>query len=98
MEANMNKEKISKILDELTAEPYPFRALLRRYDLSQSELAGYMSVCQTAVSKWCKLTPALSPHNFFNLYIAVLIMEDTYTPTEELKQMEGEDNGKERLA
>ena len=97
----MNKEKqmqVSKILDELHSEPYPFRALLRRYKLSQRELADYMCVCQTAVSKWCKLQPTLTPHNYFNLYIAVLIMEDTYTSPEELKQMEEEENGEERMA
>lgn len=97
----MNKEKqmqVTKILEELHKEPYPFRALLRKYNLTQNQLASYMCVCQTAVSKWCKLQPILSPHNYFNLYIAVLIMEDRYMSPEEIKEMEEEANGEERMA
>ena len=72
----MDKEKVSKILEELKAEPFPFRALLYKFNLSQRELGDYMCVCQGAVSKWCKLTPPLTPHNEFNLYMSVLIMTD----------------------
>lgn len=69
-----SRNEVDKIYDEMVNVKFPFRELLRRFDLTQNEFAAIVNMSQPGVSKWCRIEKIEKIREKYNLYLSLMIL------------------------
>lgn len=77
-----SRAELDKIYEELVNERFPFRELLRRFDLTQNEFAAIVHMSQPGISKWCRIEKIEKIQEKYNLYLSLMILLSMDADTE----------------
>lgn len=69
-----SREELDKIYDEMLNTRFPFRELLRRFDLTQEEFGAIIHMSQSGISKWCKIEKIEKIKEKYNLYLSLMLL------------------------